>query len=149
MCPVYSVRYLSGLYRLGRYTQPDPLGLLDGPSIFQYSRSSPLRHVDFTGEVTLPEIPPWPGITCLTAKFLVIYYCHFNSPRCEDHDDCKTLATKFAQKVACISAQKAVNTLCYGDPADADHGNRFPDYLNGANRCEELFNSKPECQQCK
>jgi len=31
---------------LGRYTQPDPLGFVDGPSVYAYAKSSPHALVD-------------------------------------------------------------------------------------------------------
>ena len=34
---------------LGRYTQPDPLGFVDGPSVYGYARSSPIKNLDFRG----------------------------------------------------------------------------------------------------
>ena len=34
---------------LGRYTQPDPLGFVDGPSVYGYAGGSPLRWVDQDG----------------------------------------------------------------------------------------------------
>ena len=34
---------------LGRYTQPDPLGFVDGPSVYAYAGGSPLRRVDLDG----------------------------------------------------------------------------------------------------
>ena len=34
---------------IGRFTQPDPLGFVDGPSVYAYGRSSPARFVDFDG----------------------------------------------------------------------------------------------------
>jgi len=37
---------------LGRYTQPDPLGFVDGPSVYGYARNSPYRYVDKDGRVT-------------------------------------------------------------------------------------------------
>ena len=40
---------------LGRYTQPDPLGFVDGPSVYAYARSSPATLVDFDGEATRPS----------------------------------------------------------------------------------------------
>jgi RHS repeat-associated protein len=33
----------------GRYTQPDPLGFVDGPSVYAYARSSPYMHTDREG----------------------------------------------------------------------------------------------------
>ena len=34
---------------LGRYTQRDPLGFVDGPSVYGYARNSPYRYVDPDG----------------------------------------------------------------------------------------------------
>ena len=34
----------------GRYLQADPLGLVDGPSVYGYARQSPVRYADFTGK---------------------------------------------------------------------------------------------------
>ncbi len=54
---------------LGRYTQPDPLGFVDGPSVYGYVRGRPLTLVDFAGlytewtgqEIKVPQdIPPSP-----------------------------------------------------------------------------------------
>jgi RHS repeat-associated protein len=35
---------------LGRYTQPDPLGFVDGPSVYGYAKGSPQRWVDRDGQ---------------------------------------------------------------------------------------------------
>jgi hypothetical protein len=40
----------------GRYLQADPLGLVDGPSVYGYARQSPVRFTDPTGEF-IPLIP--------------------------------------------------------------------------------------------
>jgi RHS repeat-associated protein len=34
---------------LGRYTQPDPLGFVDGPSVYAYAGGQPTKHVDVEG----------------------------------------------------------------------------------------------------
>ncbi|MCC0010934.1 MAG: RHS repeat-associated core domain-containing protein [Hyphomicrobiaceae bacterium] len=34
---------------LGRYTQADPLGFVDGPSVYGYARNNPYRYVDRDG----------------------------------------------------------------------------------------------------
>jgi RHS repeat-associated protein len=36
---------------LGRYTQPDPLGFVDGPSVYAYAGNSPTAEIDFLGLV--------------------------------------------------------------------------------------------------
>jgi RHS repeat-associated protein len=46
---------------LGRYTQPDPVGMPDGPNRFAYARSNPMMKIDPDGrQVALPM--PGPGI---------------------------------------------------------------------------------------
>ncbi len=42
---------------IGRYTQPDPLGFVDGPSVYGYVRGTPLAAVDLDGRQTVP--PRW------------------------------------------------------------------------------------------
>jgi RHS repeat-associated protein len=44
---------------LGRYLQPDPLGFVDGPSVYAYAKSSPGVYVDPKG---LQEALPRPGL---------------------------------------------------------------------------------------
>ncbi len=39
----------------GRYTQPDPLGFIDGPSVYAYARSSPYLVTDRTGLAPPPK----------------------------------------------------------------------------------------------
>ncbi len=47
---------------IARYTQPDPLGLVDGPSRYAYVRNDPLQRVDPQGlQIVLPfPLPPPP-----------------------------------------------------------------------------------------
>jgi RHS repeat-associated protein len=50
---------------LGRHTQPDPLGVVDGPSVYGYAGGSPLRYVDmdglwWTGPKWVPPTLPLP-----------------------------------------------------------------------------------------
>jgi RHS repeat-associated protein len=56
----------------GRYTQADPLGFVDGPSVYAYAGSSPLMLTDRTGLVaSLPHSPMPPssgGSSCKTNR---------------------------------------------------------------------------------
>ncbi len=36
---------------LGRYTQPDPLGFVDGPSVYAYAKNGPVRYIDPDGRL--------------------------------------------------------------------------------------------------
>jgi RHS repeat-associated protein len=45
---------------IGRYTQPDPLGFVDGPSVFGYARGAPQIFVDPHGLSTTPYSLPFP-----------------------------------------------------------------------------------------
>jgi RHS repeat-associated protein len=42
---------------VGRYTQPDPLGFVDGPSVYGYARGRPQITIDFDGRRTHPDGP--------------------------------------------------------------------------------------------
>ncbi len=45
---------------IGRYTQPDPLGFVDGPSVYAYARNAPTEFVDPTGEYFwVPHLARW------------------------------------------------------------------------------------------
>ena len=43
---------------LGRYIQPDPLGFIDGPSVYTYAKSAPTINVDPTGLAEVPTSVP-------------------------------------------------------------------------------------------
>ena len=46
----------------GRYTQPDPLGFVDGPSVYAYVGNSPFMNVDREGREWIPPFGPLPGL---------------------------------------------------------------------------------------
>jgi len=47
----------------GRYTQVDPLGFVDGPSVYGYARNSVLVFADADGRLVNPNPPPFPPQT--------------------------------------------------------------------------------------
>jgi len=49
---------------LGRYTQPDPLGFVDGPSVYGYAQGRPITSIDPKG-LQSSLITKIPGITTL------------------------------------------------------------------------------------
>ena len=128
---------------LGRYTQPDPLGFVDGPSVYGYVKQNPMKHVDPKGRSLSQEDKEL--ITCGMALIGVQLYCKWTPTRCFDTDDCPTLLTKIYQKGLCILFQETL-TWCHGnlDP----HGTRTADERRGQKRCEEMAESK-QCFQCK
>jgi RHS repeat-associated protein len=66
---------------LGRYTQSDPLGFVDGPSVYGYAGGSPQRWVDRDGRLIFvpePSLPPseiTPCMDTLCAKFPYLLGC--------------------------------------------------------------------------
>jgi RHS repeat-associated protein len=84
----------------GRYIQADPLGLIDGASVYGYARQSPERYVDPRGEqgltaglagvlasdTALPDPsdaawPKWAGYAVLFGVAAIIDYCN-SCPAC-------------------------------------------------------------------
>ncbi len=64
----------------GRYLEPDPLGLVDGASIYGYARQSPQRWTDPRGEEVFVVCRPLAGIAGVSgakhcAVFVVQYDC--------------------------------------------------------------------------
>ena len=67
---------------IGRYTQPDPLGFVDGPSVYGYAKGSPHRYVDRTGRNTLVINPTTIGL-CIAnpvACGLIVTACVLSAP---------------------------------------------------------------------
>ena len=65
--PGQMAQYESGLFynwnrqydpTIARYTQPDPLGLVDGPSRYAYVGSDPMQETDPEGLLRMSPIPP-------------------------------------------------------------------------------------------
>ncbi|WP_375451398.1 RHS repeat domain-containing protein [uncultured Devosia sp.] len=50
-----------------RYTQPDPLGLVDGPSRYAYVGNDPLQRIDFQGRAVTINMPR-PGVTISSTR---------------------------------------------------------------------------------
>jgi RHS repeat-associated protein len=44
---------------LGRYLQPDPLGFIDGPSVYAYASNNPISNKDPTGLKCVPGVGCW------------------------------------------------------------------------------------------
>jgi RHS repeat-associated protein len=59
---------------LGRYTQPDPLGFVDGPSVYAYAGSNPLVGVDPTGQF-LPLAILGGALGGMAINYAIELYC--------------------------------------------------------------------------
>ena len=70
---------------LGRYTQPDPLGFVDGPSVFGYVKGSPQGYVDRDGR--------WIWII----PRIIAAYCK------EFPAICRAIVIETAKQLACIA----------------------------------------------
>ena len=124
---------------LGRYTQPDPLGFVDGPSVFAYVRNNPQMYVDPDGRNAIVFPPATiPAITticaanpaaCIAGGFAIgAYICYRafggggnsgDDPNDDDPDRCKKV------KSQCISHCD----IAIGTPG-SDYGNLFQRCLN-------------------
>jgi RHS repeat-associated protein len=54
---------------LGRWTAPDPAGLVDGPNLYAYVRNDPVNHSDPTGHLSLGQ---WVGIAAAVVVGTVV-----------------------------------------------------------------------------
>jgi len=74
----------------GRYTQADPLGLIDGPSIYAYAGSNPQNRIDPDGRAVIllagaPAAAAAAGVAVATAAaFLAVF---LNSDKSDDAED--------------------------------------------------------------
>jgi RHS repeat-associated protein len=135
----------------GRYTQPDPLEFVDGPSIYGYAKLNPIIRHDFRGLAApdhLKKPPPVPdNFTCITAHVAKKVWCDWTPSNCSKSTGCGEIAKNIAAKRACMQAQQAVNVLCYGGDPDDPHGTRFPDNEQGIDTCYDK-GTELGCWQC-
>ena len=67
----------------GRYTQPDPLRFVDGPSVYGYAGASPLMRVDPEGEQVVPVSP----LLCLQNPIACASLCLIVPSACQSSPD--------------------------------------------------------------
>ncbi|MEQ1672356.1 MAG: RHS repeat-associated core domain-containing protein, partial [Hyphomicrobium sp.] len=91
---------------LGRYTQPDPLGFVDGPSVYAYAKNHPGEYVDPDGRF----VP----LFCLRFPRVCkeIYSCIRNPERCKKY--CRGTASaiyhRFCDRVPGCTGNESPNT---------------------------------------
>jgi len=73
---------------IGRYTQPDPLGFVDGPSVYAYATGSPAMRVDRDGRQVAEGARIGgafgPGGAVIGAAGGAALYCLLNPQKCRD-----------------------------------------------------------------
>ncbi len=138
---------------LGRYTQPDPLGFVDGPSVYGYAKLNPQIHVDPSGENTLVTLALTTAKWCLknptectdefkkkmcpaleTAKKLSCAVPGCSSPSMQS----KQAHSRLRAAEACLAARDAIEHLC-PKTATEKHKRPYPEerkqYESKANKC--------------
>lgn len=105
----------------GRYTQPDPLGFVDGPSVYGYVRGQPQEAVDVDGRNSIGDKDLLQMKRCEELRTQVKFYCksnpynQFSTSSCDGADSCPTLVKKLNKQLECIKWQTLHSTICHGD----------------------------------
>ncbi|PZQ96168.1 MAG: hypothetical protein DI533_17175 [Cereibacter sphaeroides] len=102
---------------LGRYLEPDPLGLVDGASLYGYARQNPVRYTDPSGELastgSYPHSPRQPRVS--------EGLCQASGEDCfeqwkSDQDACRAKfeANTISNLPACMDRARDVFNHCMG-----------------------------------
>lgn len=118
----------------GRYTQPDPLGLVDAPSRFAYVKGDPLQSVDPLG---LQQSVTCGPLVKLWFDMLKSSACNgLTAPRkCTGEMGAGELRTNMERFQACATARMDVINICYGGEADRGHLQQLSDTIRGRDNC--------------
>ena len=152
----------------GRYTQVDPLRLVNGPSIYGYSGQNPMAKIDKDGrfagvddyligqaivEICVAAIPiffppkPYTG-DCTEEQHKDLQdkineSCGRNLSRCSaKYDSPDLLRMKYDAFISCARARDNINNECFKG-GDSGHVNDRNQAYNGAIRCLEEMGQPP------
>lgn len=122
----------------GRYTQPDPLGFVDGPALFSYVRQDPTAKTDKDGRMALPPPEMYKKMRCVALRAQVYWWCKVGSDRVCNYatDDCTELQRKMNLRHNCKLAQQALTAECF--PDNPTHGKRIADEERGLKECRRI-----------
>ena len=131
---------------LGRYTQPDPLGFVDGPSVFAYAGGSPEQKVDPKGLWPSDTDTQWKCVNLMAATtFFCKPFLFSEETRCFIWDSCEVLKRKMNRIQLCIKFQCLLSTICF--ESDGTHNERYCQESDAMWNCKELA-WKKKCDQC-
>ena len=129
---------------LGRYTQPDPLGFVDGPSVYGYVGGSPQQATDQDGRYIQYICRFAPGV-CATMLFCLKNpkkckdfacrqrpgggerYVHYlyksvcSVPGCNGSESAECAKLKIGAAYACIYLMKMTTAVCFNNVPDPNH----------------------------
>ena len=79
----------------GRYMQPDPLGLIDGASVYGYARANPGRYVDVRGLASCTYSISTKTLSCTSESGISMTLdpgiVHSGMGECRDNPDCSEI----------------------------------------------------------
>jgi RHS repeat-associated protein len=135
---------------LGRYTQPDPLGFVDGPGVYGYAGGDAQARVDKDGRQIVTDDPDADAdkiSKCALIRIITVTYCKFQNFSCHGIlDTCESIKKKINQKNICITIQKLLTSYCF--PNSPSHDQRIDDEEKGIERCRRIARQKkcdPSC----
>jgi len=112
---------------IGRYIEPDPIGLPGGRNIFAYVDDAPLDAIDPEGLLKKKSR------ACIRLGLTVELFCKVLGTRCEKCDSCDVIDGKIIWKRSCLLAQALLTRYCF--PKDRTHKQRIEDERRGIRRC--------------
>jgi RHS repeat-associated protein len=104
---------------LGRYTQPDPLGLVDGPSVYAYAGGLPQMKVDPSGLMSVgPQSMP-PSVATQCAAQSCTCRCTLSSKKAGESDGSAEASGSNCPEAKTNACSKAQKALSMSDPHHA------------------------------